>query len=117
METITQGSKGKGNGKPIKKQKVQDGTQRAWVYVTESVAPGLSSPPPFQKGKGYHDGKGKSKMGSKGKGKGKSSSFSKGKGKGKGKSKGIKGKRAPKGKSVTHGLTPGLPAFNTQTAA
>jgi hypothetical protein len=53
----------------------------------------------------------------KGKGKGKSSSSSKGKGKSKGKSKGIKGKRAPKGKSVTHGLTPGLPAFNTQTAA
>ncbi len=116
MESIAQGAKGQGKGKPIKKQKVQDGTQRAWVYVTESAAPGLSAPPPFQKGKGYHDGKGKSKMGSKGKGKGKSSSSPKGKGKGKGKSKGSKGKRAPKGKMVTHGMTPGLPAFNTQTA-
>jgi hypothetical protein len=117
MEIMTQGSKGKGKGKPIKKQKVQDGTQRAWVYVTESVAPGLSAPPPFQKGKGYQDGKGKSKMGSKGigKGKGKSSSSSKGKGKNKGKSKGSKGKRAPKGKSVTQGLAPGLPSFHAQT--
>ncbi len=87
--------------------------------MTEPVAPGLSAPSPFQKGKGYHDGKGKSKMGSKGKGKGKgkSSSSSKGKGKGKnkGKSKGSKGKRAPKGKSVTQGLTPGLPSFHAQT--
>ncbi len=119
MESITQGPKGKGKGKPIKKQKVQDGTQRAWVYVTESDAPGLSAPPPFQKGKGYQGGKGKSKMGSKGKGprKGKSSSVPKGKGKGKGKSKGLKGKRAPKGKSLAHGLIPSLPSFNTQAAA
>jgi hypothetical protein len=122
MESMTPVTKDKGKGKPIKRQKVQDGTQRAWAYVTESVPPrSLSAPPPFQKGKGYQDGKGKSKMGSKGKGKGKgkssSSSKGKGKGKGKGKSKGIKGKWAPKVKSVTHGLTPGLPAFNTQTAA
>ncbi len=119
MESITQGPKGKGKGKPIKKQKIQDGTQRAWVYVTESEAPGLSAPPPFQKGKGYQGGKGKSKMGSKGKGpgKGKSSTVSKGKSKGKGKTKGSKGKRAPKGKSLAHGLTPGLPSVNTQAAA
>ncbi len=118
MESITQGPKGKGKGKPIKNQKTQDGTQRAWVYVTESNAPSLSAPPPFQKGKGYQDGKGKSKMGSKikGPGKGKSSFTPKGKGKGKGKTKGLKGKRAPKGKSLAHGLTPGLSAVSTQAA-
>jgi hypothetical protein len=55
-------------------------------------------------------------MGSKGtgKGKGKYSSSSKGKGKSKGKSKGRKGKRAPKGQTVTQGLTPGLPTFHAQ---
>jgi hypothetical protein len=58
MEIMTQGSKGKGKGKPIKKQKVQDVTQRACVYVTESVAPGLSAPPPFQKGKNIMTEKG-----------------------------------------------------------
>jgi len=118
MDIMTQGSKGKGKGKPIKRQKVQDGTQRAWAYVTEPGAPGLSAPSPYQKGKGYNEGKGKSKMGSKGKGrgKGKSSSSSKGKGKGKskGKAKGNKGKQSPKGKPVTQGLTPGLPAFRAQ---
>ena len=83
--------------------------------MTEPVAPALSAPPPFQKGKGYHDGKGKSKMGSKGKGRGKGkSSFSskgKGKGKSKGKAKGNKGKQSPKGKTVTQGLTSGLQHF------
>jgi hypothetical protein len=115
---MTQGSKGKGKGKPIKRQKVQDGTQRAWAYVTEPGAPGLSAPSPYQKGKGYNEGKGKSKMGSKGKGrgKGKSSSSSKGKGKGKskGKAKGNKGKQSHKGKPGTQGLTPGLPPFHAQ---
>ena len=112
VESIMQGSKDKGKGKPIKKQKVQGGTQRSWVYVTESASPSLTAPPPFTKGKG----KGKAKMGSKGKGKGKYPSFPKGKGKGKGKTKGLKGKRTPKGKPMAHGLTPGLPSFNTQAA-
>jgi hypothetical protein len=66
MAIMTQGSKGKGKGKPIKKQKIQDGTQRAWVYVTESVAPGLSAPPPFQKGKGYMTEKGNPRWAPKG---------------------------------------------------
>ena len=98
VENIMQGPKGKGKGKPIKRQKVQGGTQRAWVYVTEPAAPSLSAPPPFPKGKGYRDGKGKAKMGSKGPGKGKVAVVSKDKGKVKGKTKGLKGKRAPKGK-------------------
>jgi hypothetical protein len=34
MESITQGSKGKDKGKPIKKQKVQDGTQKGMVGST-----------------------------------------------------------------------------------
>ena len=111
-----QGSKDKGKGKPSKRQKVQGGPQRAWVYVTESASPSLAAPPPFPKGKVYRDGKGKAKMGSKGKGKGKYPSFPKGKGKSKGKTKGLKGKRTPKGKPMAHGLTPGLPSFNTQAA-
>ena len=117
IESITQAPHGKGKGKPIKKQKTQDG--RAWAYLTESAPKRLVSPAPFQKGKGYRDGKGKAKMGpsSKGKGKGKFSSLPKGKGKGKGKTKGSKGKNIPKGKSLTQGLTPGLPAFSTQTAS
>ena len=88
VESIMQGSKDKGKGKPIKKQKVQGGTQRSWVYVTESASPSLTAPSPFTKGKG----------------------------KGKGKTKGLKGKRTPKGKPMAHGLTPGLPSFNTQAA-
>ena len=39
IESITQAPKGKGKGKPIKKQKIQDG--RAWVYFTESASPSL----------------------------------------------------------------------------
>ena len=111
-----QGPKGKGKGKPIKRQKVEGATQRAWAYVTESAPTSLSAPPPFSKGKGYRDGKGKAKMGSKGPGKGKPSAYPKGKGKVKGKTKGFKGKRSPKGKPMAHGLTPGLPTFNTQPA-
>ncbi len=55
-------------------------------------------------------------MGSKGLGNGKLAAFPKGKGKVKGKTKGFKGKRAPKGKPMAHGLTPDLPSFNTQAA-
>ena len=117
IEIITPTPHGKGKGKPIKRQKLQD--NRAMAYLAESAPKSLVSPPPFQKGKGYRDGKGKSKMGpsSKGKGKGKFSSSPKGKGKGKGKTKGSKGKYTPKGKSLTQGLTPGLPAFPTQTTS
>ena len=117
IESITQAPHGKGKGKPIKKQKIQDG--RAWAYLTESAPRSLVSPAPFQKGKGYRDGKGKATMGSKGpgKGKGKVSSFPKGKGKTKGKTKGLKGKRTPKGKPSTYGSTQGLPALPTQTTS
>jgi hypothetical protein len=117
VDSITQGTQSKGKGKPIKKQRMLSSGQRAWVYVTESVSPGLSAPSPFSKGKGKYDGKGKSKMGSKGKGKGKSIPSSKGKGKGKGKFKGNKGKRPTKGKTATLGLSPGLPSFHTQNSA
>ena len=119
VENMTQVPKGKGKGNPIKKLKIQDGTQRGWVYVTDSGAPGLVAPPPYEKGKGYKGGKGKSKMGSKGKGpgKGKYSFAPKGKGKGKGKSKGLKGKRAPKGKPWTGGLTPVQSAVKPPMAA
>ena len=86
--------------------------------LNRSRLPSLVAPSPFFKGKGYRDGKGKgkTKMGSKGKGKDKYPSFPKGKGKVKGKTKGWKGKRTPKGKPMAHGLTPGLPASNTQAA-
>ena len=114
MESITQAPKGKGKGKPIKKQRIHDG--RAWAYLTEAASPSLVSPSPYLKGKGHRDGKGKDRKGPKGKGnKGKFSSIPKGKGKVKGKTKGIKGKRTPKGKSLTQGLTPGHPALPTQT--
>jgi hypothetical protein len=113
------GPNGKGKGKPIKRQKIQGGTQRGWVHMAETASPSLSAPPPFPKGKSYRDGKGKAAMGSKGpgKGKGKIPSFPEGKGKTKGKTKGLKGKRTPKGKPMAYGLTPGLPSFNTQAAA
>ena len=114
MESITQAPKGKGKGKPIKKQRIHDG--RAWAYLTEAASPSLVSPSPYLKGKGHRDGKGKDRKGPKGKGnKGKFSSIPKGKGKVKGKTKGIKGKRTPKGKPLTQGLTPGHPALSTQT--
>ncbi len=93
------------------------GGQRAWVYVTDSVSPGLAAPSLFSKGKGNQDGKGKSKMSSKGKGKGKFASSSKGKGKGKGKFKESKGKRPTKGKAAMLGSSPGLPSFHTQNTA
>jgi hypothetical protein len=119
VESMTPSPKGKGKGKPTKKLKTQDSTQRGWVYVTESGALNLVAPPPYEKGKGYQGGKGKSKMGSKGKeqGKGKYSYSPKGKGKVKGKTKGLKGKRAPKGKPWTSGLKPVQSAVNPQVAA
>ena len=49
VESIMQGPKGKGKGKPIKRQKVEGATQRAWAYVTESAPTSLSAPPPFSK--------------------------------------------------------------------
>ena len=114
MESIAQAPKGKGKGKPIKKQKIHDG--RAWAYLTEAASPSLVSPSPYLKGKGHRDGKGKDRKGPKGKGnKGKFSSIPKGKGKVNGKTKGIKGKRTPKGKPLTQGLTPGHPALSGQT--
>ncbi len=84
----------KGKGHPLKRQKTQGTSQRAWAYLEEPVTPKLSAPPLHPKEKGYVKGKGKDK----GKGKGKTfpSTYGKGNGKGKGKDKG-KGKLAPKG--------------------
>ena len=49
---MTQGPNGEGKGKPNKKLKIQDGTQRGWVYVTESGAPGLTRHHHFKREKG-----------------------------------------------------------------
>jgi hypothetical protein len=74
LEITTQGGKGKGKVQPIKKQKFQSTSQRAWAYLEEPTTPHLSTSTSYPKGKSY--GKGKPK---KGKGKG----FGKGLGKGK----------------------------------
>jgi hypothetical protein len=66
LEITTQG--GKGKVQPIKKQKFQNTSQRAWAYLEEPTIPHFSTHTPYPKGKSC--GKGKPK-GIKGKGFGK----------------------------------------------
>jgi hypothetical protein len=108
----TQKIKGKGKGPPFKKFKANTTTQRAWTYVQEPIAPTLSAPAPYLKGKSNNKGKSKGKFSSKGKGlgKGKHVPLSKGKGK-KGKGKGKNGQRSPKG---SPGINSGLPESSSR---